>query len=116
MLALTVAVARQPVTCLACETFVHLNCQVIIKTFHCLHYNFETSNGCYTKTTCLIDFKLTRSIVWVNRSLYTNFQVILNFHENIEIFNFKGHRHLLWSCKHVYKAERIVKLAYLVKK
>ena len=33
MLAITVAVARQPMTCLACETktFVHLSCQVILR-------------------------------------------------------------------------------------
>ena len=65
--------------------------------------DFKTSNVWYSKTTCLIDFKLTGSIVWVNRSLYTNFQAILNFHQNLWIFNFKGHRCLLWSCKYTDK-------------
>ena len=65
--------------------------------------NFKTLNVQYAKTTCLIDFKLTASTVWVNRSLYTDFQVILNLKKNIRIFSFKGHRHLLWSCKYTDK-------------
>ena len=51
----------------------------------------------------LIRFKLTGSIVWANRSMYTNFQTILNFHINLRILSFKGHRCLLWSCKYVNK-------------
>ena len=65
--------------------------------------DFKTSNAWYLKTTCPIELKLTGSIVWANRSLYIDFQVILNFHKNSSIFNFKGHRYVLWSCKHTYK-------------
>ena len=59
MLALTVAVARQPLTCLACETFCVLELSSDNKTFYCLHNNFETLKYCYAKTICLISFKLT---------------------------------------------------------
>ena len=44
---------------------------------------FKTLNVWYTEITCPIDFKLTGSIVWVNRSLYINFQAILKFYKNI---------------------------------
>ena len=40
------------------------------------------------ETICLIDFKLTGFIVWVNRSLYTNFQVILKFYKKFKNFKF----------------------------
>ena len=65
--------------------------------------DFKTLNIWYAETTCLIDFKLTGSIVQGNRSLYTDFQVILKFYINLRIFSFKGHRHLLWSCKYTDK-------------
>ena len=55
------------------------------------------------ETPCLIGFKLTGSIMWVNGSLYTDFQVILTFYKNIEIYNCKGHRHLLWSFEYTNK-------------
>ena len=60
MLALTVAVARQPLTCLACKTktFCALEVSSDNNTFYCLHYNFETLKYCYVKTVCLIPFKL----------------------------------------------------------
>ena len=44
--------------------------------------DFKTSNAQYSKTTCPIELKLTGSLMWVNRSLYVNFQVILNFPKN----------------------------------
>ena len=61
MLALTVAVARQPLTCLACETktFCALELSSDIKTFYCLHYDSENLKYHYAKTFCLISFKLT---------------------------------------------------------
>ena len=65
--------------------------------------DFKTLNIWYTETICPIDFKLRESIVQVNGILYTNFQAILNFHKNNGIFSFKGHRHLLWSCKYTNK-------------
>ena len=64
---------------------------------------FKTLNVWYVETTCSIDLKLTGSIVQVNRSLYTDFQAILKFYKNIQIFNFKVHRHLLWSCEYTNK-------------
>ena len=44
--------------------------------------DFKTLNAQYSKTTYLIEFKLTGSIVWANWGMYTNFQVILNFYKN----------------------------------
>ena len=35
---------------------------------------FKTSNAWYLKTSCVIELKLTRSIEWVNRSVYINFK------------------------------------------
>ena len=37
------------------------------------------------------------------KSLYINFQVILNFHKNFWNFNFKGYEHFPRSYKNVYK-------------
>ena len=53
--------------------------------------HFKTLNVHYSKTTCLIEFKLTESIVQVNKRPYIHFQVILKFYKNIGIFYFKGH-------------------------
>ena len=52
------------------------------------------------KTTYLIELKLTGLIEGINDGLYANFQSILNFHKNLRIFNFEGHRCLLWSYKY----------------
>ena len=57
--------------------------------------DFKILNVQYVETTCLINFKLTGSNVQANRSMYTDFQAILKFYINIQIFNCKGHRHLL---------------------
>ena len=44
--------------------------------------DFKTLNAQYLKTTCLIEFKLTGSIVWANSNQYTDFKAILNFYKN----------------------------------
>ena len=59
------------------------------------------------KTICLIYFKLTGSVEQVNKSLYIDFQAILNFHVNLRILGFKGHRCLLWSCKYTNKLKQL---------
>ena len=69
--------------------------------------DFKTLKVQYSKTTCPIEFKLTGSVEQVNKSLDIDFQVILKFYKNIGIFNFKGHIHLLWSCKYVYKLKEL---------
>ena len=76
MLAITVAVARQPLTCLACETktFCTLELSSDNKTFYYLHYNFETLKCRYMKTNCLISFKLAAFNNDTLSCLNTNFQ------------------------------------------
>ena len=59
------------------------------------------------KTTYPVELKLTELIAQVNNDLYPNFQVILNFHKNVRIFNFKGHRCLLWSYKYPNKLKEL---------
>ena len=48
---------------------------------------------------------------WAYRGLYTNFQSILKFYTNIEIFNFKGYRCFLWSH---FQAEKLKELSNLL--
>ena len=60
----------------------------------------KSLNDCYMKTTYAIELKLTELTEWVNDGLYINFQSILRFYKKLGIFNFKGHRCLLWSCKY----------------
>ena len=62
--------------------------------------DLTTLNDCYLKTSYLIELILIGSIERVNSDLYTEFQVILNFHTNSIIFTFKVYRGLLWSCKY----------------
>ena len=59
-----------------------LQCDKVVILFWLPDFiDFKTLSAWYLKTTCLIDLRLTESIVWVNRNLYTDFQVILNFHK-----------------------------------
>ena len=69
-----------------------------------LHFiDLKTLNDCYMKTTYPTELKLTELIEQVNNDLYTDFQTILNFYKFFGIFNFEGHRCLLWSCKYANK-------------
>ena len=53
----------------------------VVILFWCTNIiDFKTSNIWNIETTCQIDFKLTGFNVWTNRSLHTNFQVILMFY------------------------------------
>ena len=88
MLAIPVAVARQPLTCLACETFCTLDLSSDNKTFYCFHYNFETLKCHYAKTSCSIFLKLTAfnndTLIFLN----TNFlRDQLSFSSTIKFHN-----------------------------
>ena len=66
-----------------------------IENFSMNFIDLKALNDCYTKTTYLIELKLTGSIDPVDEDLYTNFQSILNLWKILIIFNFKVHRGLL---------------------
>ena len=64
---------------------------------------FITLSTQFSKTTWPISMKLTHVTEGVVQSLFTNFQEILYFGENIKKLRFKGHRFLLWSCRNMNK-------------
>ena len=80
-----------------------------LKIFH-RFYRSETLNYHCTKTTHLIEMKLTGLIERVNEDMYTNFQSILNFCKNLIILDFQMYRGLLWSWNHPDKLKQLKNL------
>ena len=62
-------------------------------------------------------FGMWKLFVWLTSNLqglingllgvYVPFQAILKFYKNIRIFNFMGHRDLLWSSKYTNKLKEL---------
>ena len=76
-------------------------------------WDVKISTCWYSKTTGLIFMKFTGFNEWALRSLYTNFQSILNFFTNIGIFSFKGYKCVLWSYMYTEKLNKLSNFAYL---
>ena len=99
--------------------YKHDNC--IYKYTKCKHWNWnfsidlidlKTLNDCFSKTTYLIELKLTGLIEQVNDGLYTNFQSILNFHKNFGMFTFKLYR-AIYGLEMIHITKRIEIFGYL---
>ena len=68
----------------------------------------------YFKTIGSILLKLATYDEWAYRALYANFQSIIKFYKNIEIFSFNWHKWLLWTYMYTGETKRIELLAYFL--